>query len=257
MQLDEKWAFVYKKQRRCDLENAADHVCGDCWDHVAFDSEHRLVLAVVFGKRSSTRIVTLLKRVKRQLQNRVPRLITSDEYSSYATVLSQVWPAASMPRQDRRYTRRTRCVQRMAASDPALHYATVCKERKNGRVVRVRTRAVFGSDESLAAALHESSVSRSINTSLLERHNATDRHHNARKQRRTYRFSKDWLMHQAVGYFIYYTYNFCWCVRTLAQKPLRQGEASTPRTPAMAAGLATHPWSLSEWLKRPVPGLAN
>jgi hypothetical protein len=45
---------------------------------VAFDSEHRLVLGVEFGKRSATRILKLMRKVKTQLQDRVPRLITSD-----------------------------------------------------------------------------------------------------------------------------------------------------------------------------------
>ena len=223
---------------------------------MAFDSEHRLVLGVVFGKRSATRILALLKGVKQQLQNRVPSLITSDEFSSYATVLPRVWPAAPVCRRDKRSPRGSHCVQSAAVPDPALNYATVCKVRRNRRVIRVRRRAVFGSRDSVAAALRQSSVSRSINTSLLERHNATDRHHNARKQRRTYRFSKDWLIHQAVGYFTYYSYNFCWCIRTLRQTPQQPGATSIPRTAAMAAGLADHPWSLSEWLAHPVAGLA-
>jgi IS1 family transposase len=222
---------------------------------VAFDSEHRLVLGVVFGKRSATRILGLLKRVKEQLEDRVPSLITSDEFSSYAKVLPRVWPAAPMCRRDKRSPRGSHCVQAAPVPDPALNYATVCKIRRNRRVIRVRRRVVFGNLDSLAAALRRSSVSHSINTSFLERHNATDRHHNARKQRRSYRFSKDWMVHQAVGYFTYYSYNFCWCIRTLRQTP--PGGTSTPRTAAMAAGLADHPWSLSEWLAHPVAGLAS
>jgi hypothetical protein len=52
-------------------------------------------------------------------------------------------------------------------------------------------------------------VSKTINTSFVERHNGTDRNRNARKVRKTYRFSKDWQVHQAVTYFTIYTYNFC------------------------------------------------
>jgi len=46
---------------------------------VAFDPEHRLVLGVVFGKRSATRIKSLLETVKEQLEGRVPSLVTSDQ----------------------------------------------------------------------------------------------------------------------------------------------------------------------------------
>ena len=49
VQFDEKWAFVGKKQKNCDPNNPDDAQCGDYWDFVAFDPEHRLVLAVVPG----------------------------------------------------------------------------------------------------------------------------------------------------------------------------------------------------------------
>jgi IS1 family transposase len=226
---------------------------------VAFDPEHRLVLGVVFGKRSATRIKSLLQTVKGQLRGRVPSLVTSDQLSSYQTVLKLIWPAIPPLELDKRCKRRTHHKQPQRTPDPALNYAMVCKERKNGRVVSVRTKAVFGSAASVDAALDRSSVSNTVNTSFVERHNATDRHRNARKARKTYRFSKDWQIHQAAGYFTYYTYNFCWPVRTLAQ-PLddRTGKAKyRPRTPAMAAGLTDHAWELKEWLEYPIAGLSN
>ena len=71
-------------------------------------------------------------------------------------------------------------------------YATVHKHRKKGRVVAVEPRLVFGSADELEEAVGESFASHVVNTSFVERQNATDRHRNARKSRRTYRFSKDW-----------------------------------------------------------------
>ena len=62
--------------------------------------------------------------------------------------------------------------------------------------------------------------------------NATDRHQNARKQRKTYCFSKSKRMHDAATYFVSYRYNFCWEVRTLRMKE-------------------DHTWSLEEWLRYP------
>ncbi len=69
------------------------------------------------------------------------------------------------------------------------------------------------------------------------------------KTRKTYCFSKDWDMHVAVTYFTMYTYNFCWPVRTLR----RQGPDGQwlPQTPAMAAGLTDHVWSLWKGLTFP------
>lgn len=260
LQLDEKWAFVLKKQDHCDLENPDDHAAGDCWDHVAFDPEHRLVLGVVFGKRSGTKILTLLKQVNEQLEGRVPRLVTSDEFSAYATVLKLVWPEAAAGKPDLRCTHRERTCLERPGPDAGLNYATVCKERKDGRVVSVTTTVVCGTAQSVAEALEASKASKTINTSFVERHNGTDRHHNARKARRTYRFSKDWEIHEAVGYFTMYSYNFCWAVRTLAEPVEARkcpGHKHRPRTPSMAAGLTDHVWPLKEWLERPVAGISN
>jgi hypothetical protein len=130
-----------------------------------------------------------------------------------------------------------------------LTYATVAKEREKGRVVAIVTAVVLGTWQAVAAALARSGVSRTINTSFVERQHGTDRQRNARKARRTYRFSKDWRVHEAMSYFTMSSSNFCWPVRTLRE---RDGEGAwRKRTPAMAAGLADHVWSLKEWLTFP------
>ena len=85
-------------------------------------------------------------------------------------------------------------------------------------MVEVGTRVVFGTMAAVLLALGMSKVSRAINTAFVERENGTDRHRNARKARKTYRFSKDWRYHEAVTYLTLYSYNFCWPVRTLAVK---------------------------------------
>ena len=59
------------------------------------------------------------------------------------------------------------------------------------------TRVVFGTTAAVQAVLAKSKASRRINT-LLERQNATDRHHNARKVRKTYTLSEDWRVHEAM-----------------------------------------------------------
>ena len=74
---------------------------------------------------------------------------------------------------------------------------------------------VFGTLCLLGALLRRSTASTTINTSFVERNNGTDRHQNSRKRRKTYGFSKDLAMHRAASYFIGYSYNFCWPVRTL------------------------------------------
>jgi hypothetical protein len=118
-------------------------------------------------------------------------------------------------------------------------YATVHKERERNRVVSVEARVVFG----------ELRAGDRVSTSYLERQNGTDRHRNARKGRKTYRFSKEWAVHESMTHFTQLSYNYCWPVRTLAE---RDGAGRRqPKTPAMAAGLTDHVWTLAEWVTLP------
>ena len=235
MPLGEKWSFVGKKEGRCDPDALADLWCGDQWDHVALDPDHRLVLQVVVGKRLADHAVFLLEGVRGRLGGRVPELVTSDEYPAYPEALLEVFGVERVPP---RTGKPGRPAGPRVVPPEGMAYGTVHKTREKGRVVKVETRAVFG-------AAPEGGVS----TSYLERQHATDRQRNARKGRKTYRFSKDWEVHRALTAFTLYSYNFCWPVRTLREKG-SEGRWQ-PRTPAMAAGLADHVWSLDEWLTLP------
>lgn len=124
------------------------------------------------------------------------------------------------------------------------------KRRERGRVVEVGTRIVFGTVAAVLLAPGTSRASRAINTAFVARQNGTDRHRNARKARRTDRFSKACRHHEAVTYLSLYGYNFRWPVRTLAVTDAEGRRMK--RSPAMAAGLTDHVRSMSEWLSRPV-----
>jgi IS1 family transposase len=250
VQFDEKWAFVRKKQEHCDLNDPADCFCGDNWDHVAFDPEHRLVIAVVPGKRNATNCHKLLAEFRQRTAGRIMRLMTSDDYPSYKIAINDVYGLRSVPLKLAHPGRGAPRIMTKKRPPPELNYARICKKRENGRVVEVSVEVVFGSEESIAKALRQSAVSHAVNTSFLERYNGTDRHHNARKSRQTYRFSKDWLMHEAMTWFTSYSYNFCWPVRTLAR--VDRERVYHPCTPAMSAGLTDHVWTLTEWVVMPV-----
>jgi IS1 family transposase len=246
VQLDEKWSFVAKKQAHCDPDDPADDHHGDWWDHVALDPETRLVLAVVPGARDAECVEEVVGEVKGRTGGRVLDLVTSDDYPAYEAAIRQAYGREVTT------TPRGRPSRRMApakVAPPGLNYATVAKRREKGRVIEVMTRVVFGTIASVMAALARSTASRSINVSFLERQNATDRHHNARKVRKTYTFSKDWEVHEAMTYFTMYSYNFCWPVRTLTERDDLGGLRR--RTPAMAAGLADHVWTMREWITLP------
>ena len=72
LQMDEKWSFVAKKEKNCDEDDPEDQFRGDCWDHVAFDPEHRLVVSVVPGERTAESVQELVTDVKERLDGRVP-----------------------------------------------------------------------------------------------------------------------------------------------------------------------------------------
>jgi IS1 family transposase len=244
--LDEKWSFVQKKEKHCDAANPADARHGDNWDHVAFDPEHRLVLATVPGKRSAEKVEELVADVKKRLEGRVPRLITTDEYPAYKQAILNAYSTRTTPAPTGKPGRPKKARQ---VPLPQLNYATVHKTRAKGRVISVALEVVFGVVAAVTAALKRSKAGRKINTDFIERHNGTDRNRNSRKVRKTYCFSKDWDTHEAVGYFTMYSYNFCWPVRTLRTR--QDNGPWSDRTPAMAAGLAEHVWTLAEWLALP------
>jgi IS1 family transposase/transposase-like protein len=247
LQMDEKWSFVAKKEKHCDADDPEDRFRGDCWDHVAFDPEHRLVLAVIPEERTAATVHELVADVKGRLEGRTPELITTDEYAAYEGAILETFGVEVVPP---RTGKPGRPRQPYKVAPAGLNYATVHKTRKKGRVVSVVTRVIFGVMAAVQAALVKSTVSRAVNTSFVERHNGTDRNRSARKARKTYCFSKDWWIHRAVTFFTMYSYNFCWPVRTL------KAERGEERTPAMAANLTDHVWTLAEWLKYPAVQLA-
>ncbi|MFC1707451.1 hypothetical protein ACFL59_11675 [Planctomycetota bacterium] len=240
VQLDEKSAFVGKKEARCDPDNPADRDLGDRWDHTAVDPEHALLIAMVPGKRQQQNCREVLEQVKARTDGRTDLLLTSDEYASYEPAIKAAYgvetpvprkPGPGRPPKPRKVVPEDLC------------YATVRKTRKKGRVVEVIQKVVFGVAALLTALLDRSPVSSTINTSFVERNNGTDRGQNARKGRRTYCFSKRVDVHDAVSFFVGFSYNFCWPVRTLQRRLATEG----PCTPAMAARLTDHVWPVGEW----------
>jgi IS1 family transposase len=243
VQFDEKWSFVERKEKHCQPE---DTHRGDCWDHTALDPESRLVVSLVVGKRTAAAVAEVVQDFHRRTGGRVMRLMTSDEYPAYVDAIRSTYGTAVVPP---RTGRPGRPRKPYTVMPPAVTYATVHKHRENHRVVRVSTRVVFGTLVAVALALLASAVSRAVNTCFVERHNGTDRNRCSRKTRKTYAFSKDWAVHGAATRFSHFSYNFCWPVRTLRVRG--EDGAWRKRTPAMAARLTDHVWTLREWLSYP------
>lgn len=246
VQFDEKWSFVGKKEKHCDPTKPEDRQQGDNWDHVAFDPEHRLVVSMVPGKRTEEKAEQLVQDFKERTGGRIMNRMTSDEYPAYKTAIFEVYGVAHEPPRTGRPGRPKKPVKVLPKK---LKYAVVHKERDKGRVVKVTTRVVFGTLVAVLAALAVSLVSKVVNIAFVERHNGSDRNRNRRKVRKTCCFSKDWQVHEAMSYFTMCSYNFCWPVRTLR---VEVGEKQyQQRTPAMAARLTDHVWTIKEWVTYP------
>jgi hypothetical protein len=180
VQCDEKWSFVAKKEGH--LEPGDPLEWGDAWDHTAVDPEHRLLRAVVPGKRTLENGQRIVDAVKQQTAGRTDVLLTSDEHGPYATAIEEAYhqlvPVAKRPGPGRP-------PKPKRVLPAGLCYATVCKKREHGKVVEIRRTLVFGLACVLALLLGRSRVSKTINTAFVERNNGTDRRQNGRKHRKT------------------------------------------------------------------------
>jgi IS1 family transposase len=142
---------------------------------------------------------------------------------------------------------------------PQLLYAQVVKTVRRRRLVDVQHRLVFGTLGAVQQVL--AAHGWQINTAFIERLNLTIRQHVAAVGRRVSTLCKgeDGVRQQLALYHVYY--NFC-LPHASVRQPLPQAEPThgtgsakrwQPRTPAMAAGLTDHVWTLREVLLFRVP----
>lgn len=237
--------MVLYKKKSASL-TGADHEhpeWGNAWVWVALDPITKLIIHVVIGKRNEVQAKLFVSGLVGKLSGSPP-LFSSDELPHYQTALAGCYssfiPVASTGK-------RGRPQKPIVQIDPELKYVTVHKTRDNGRVVRVERRIVFGKEQDINHILENSPVSQAINTSFVERNNLTLRQHSRRLTRKTNGFSKELRNLEAQVILVVAYYNFVLSHGALKIKG--QGE----RTPAMAAQLTDHKWSMSELLTYRIP----
>ena len=123
---------------------------------------------------------------------------------------------------------------------------------EHGRVQGVKLRVIFGCPGEVLALLGES-------TAYIERSHLTSRLFNGRQVRKTLAFSKDPGMNRAAAIWEDSYYNLVRPHKSL-RIPDQDGSLRRwqPRTPAMAAGLTDHIWTVKELLTTlPVPRINN
>jgi IS1 family transposase len=256
-QLDELWSFVHTKESHLPWAQLYDETYGDAWVWVALAPQWRLVLAFVVGKRTQESANLLLERVVHVTDEHIP-FFTSDQLPEYPVALLQTYGRWEQPP---RQGSRGRYPQPRRVPLPDLLYAQVVKKRQQGRVVAVTSQIVFGDPQAVEARLAASPVSHAVNTSFVERDNLTQRQHSRRLTRRTNGFSKAWSWLDRQLWLSLAYYHFVLPHDSLRQplpvpEPTR-GAGSLrrwdPVTPAMAAGITDHVWSVRELLSYRVP----
>lgn len=251
-QLDELWSFVHTKEEHLASAKLAADNYGDTWVWVAFAPAWRLVVAFLAGKRTQAEANLLIQRVAYVSPATTP-FFTSDQLPAYRTALLEVYGRWEQPA---RKGQRGPLPQRRRVAPQELVYAQVVKQRERGKVVAVTTKVVFGDSVAVAARLAQSSASTAINTSFVERENGSLRQHTRRLTRKTNGFSKElpWLEKQlwlALAYYHLVLPHASLRQELTSPEPTR-GTGSPrrwrPVTPAMAAGITDHVWTLTELL---------
>ncbi len=254
VQVDELWALV---QAGDVTPRAAGHSRSrPSWVWTAMDPVSKLWLATVVGDRSLACAQLLIHAVVLILAPGCVPLFLSDQWSPYATALLTHFGCWAEVARRSKYGPAPKPRWQPL---PHLNYAQVVKRRVGGRVVEVTQRVVFGSAEAIAGVLGQ--AGQRINTAFVERLNLTLRQHLSMLGRKVLSFAKtpEGLGQQLSLGRAYY--NFCLphlSLRLLLPRPLPTKGSGSPkrwqeRTPAMAAGLTDHVWSVPEWLLFRVP----
>jgi IS1 family transposase len=221
IQCDEIWAFCYAKQKNVPEQHKGTFGYGDVWTWTAIDADTKLVPSWLVGERTFDDALAFLTDLEARISG--PIQLTTDGYHVYVHAVEQAfkhtWVDYAM-------------LQKLYGTDPSgekRYSPAVC--------IGTKTEEVFGNPDPAK-----------ISTSYVERQNLTMRMGMRRFTRLTNAFSKkvENLTHAVSLHYMHY--NFARPHKTLANP--------YPRTPAMAAGVADHVWTLREiaaLLDRPRP----
>jgi transposase-like protein len=196
------------------------------WMGLAMEVRSRLWLAgIVQHSRDHVLADRLLHLVRRCACGASQLLVCVDGWASYHHAILRAF---------------TQQVKKggMACSEvwPQLIIGQVIKEQKKHRLVSVRHTLLRGTEQDLETCLSTSKGGTQINTAYIERFNGTMRERLASLTRKCRHASEHLEAFQWGMYLIGCTYNLCWRHDQLGQ------------TPAEAAGLTDHVWSLQEVL---------
>jgi IS1 family transposase len=258
VQLDEWYAVLREvKSGALSEEEAIKRLeRSPCWVWTAMDPTSKLLRVIDVGPRTLAMAQRVVQQVVQVLAPDCMPLFLTDGFKEYAMALLTHFGSWMQP-QRRRDTGPMPKPRWMPL--PGLLYAQVVKTVRRQRLVRVQHRIVCGTLEAVQQVL--AACGWQSNTACVERLTLDLRQRVAAVGRRvtTVCQGEDGVRQQLVVFQSYH--NFCLphasvCQPLLVPEPTKgSGSARQwrPRTPAMAAGLTKHVWSLNEVLLFRVP----
>ena len=258
VQLDELFALLRAvKTGEVSAAEAVERLArSPHWVWAAIDPVTKLLVTVAVGDRTLAMAQHVVHQVVQVLAPGCMPLFLTDGFKAYTTALLTHYGQWVQPARQRAQgpAPKPRWMPR-----PGLLYAQVIKTVRRRRLVRVSHRVIFGTLVAIEQVL--AAHGWHLNTAFVERLNLTIRQHVAAVGRRVSTLCKgeNGLRQQLALPQVYY--NFC-LPHTSLRQPLALpeptkgiGSAKTwrPCTPAMAAGLTDHVWTLREVLLFRVP----
>jgi len=226
------------------------------WVWVAMDPESKLVLALDVGKRTLALAQRVVHHVTQVLAPDCAPLFLTDGSRAYMTaLLTHYGHWVQLPRRQARGP----APKPRWMPPPELLYAQVVKTMRRRRIVEVKHRVVFGTKAAVEQVL--AACGWQINTAFVERLNLSLRQRVAAMGHRsaTPCKSEDGLGQPLVLFQVYHNsvLSHASLRQALAEPVSTNGTGSAKRwrpcTPALAAGLTDHVWSLREVLLFRVP----
>ncbi|RMD66063.1 transposase [Candidatus Parcubacteria bacterium] len=196
--------------------------------------ETRLRVGRAIGKSEEEVAEKLMAQLKAQGHPEAPPAIATDGQGSYREAMVQTW--GQVPA----YQGRGRPPTRKQAQ-PGWQYLQVIKHRSGNRLTGVTIQVVYGEADEVRELLGE-------HTAYVERTHLTSRQMNGRLVRKSLSFSKEREMLEASCAWEDWVYNLTRPVKTLRVEVNDGRRRWQPRSPAMAAGLTDHIWTVKELL---------
>jgi IS1 family transposase len=218
LQVDEIWSYVGAKNPNVPNEHRGEFGWGDVWTFVAIEADTKLVPAWMLGDRSPETAVEFMHDLKDRLAGRVQ--LTTDGHRMYLRAVPDAFG------DDIDFAQ---FVKIYGSVPPKDGWERNKWEHASGR------REVIGTVEKIVSGNPDGSK---INTAFVEPQNLTMRMGMRRFTRASNGHSKKLVNHAAAQAIHFLHYNFARPHKSLANP--------YPRTPAMAAGLADHVWTMEE-----------